>query len=108
MSETNPLGLNIENAQDYHNQYNETVYWTDPRLAKITRIRLLSDPGHPVWDVSYVHGELKDGTYVRVSVGFDRLPKRNIASIILAAAKADKIYAKGLGIFLPGVISTFQ
>src|SRR4051794_3553299 len=38
----------------------------NPSLKKITRIRLLSDPGCPFWDVSYVHGVDDQGRKVRV------------------------------------------
>lgn len=78
-----------------------TVDWSDPRLARITRLRLLSDPGFPAWDVSYCHGELTDGTACTVSVPFSQLPKGKgaISGAIIAAAKADGVYAKGLGIF---------
>ena len=77
------------------------VSWDDPRLARITRLRLLSDPGFPMWDVSYCHGELKDGTACRVALPFDQLPKGKggIQKAIIAHAKRDNIYAKGLGIF---------
>ena len=51
----------------------ETVALHEARLARITRLRLISDPGHPYWDVSYCWGELEDGTPVRV-----QLPFRNI------------------------------
>lgn len=82
----------------------ESVDWTDERLAKITRLRLLSDPGFPAWDVSYCWGVLKDGTNVRVSLPFDQLPKSKwgqggIQKAIIAHAKRDGVYAKGLGIF---------
>lgn len=82
----------------------QKVYWSDPELKKITRLRLLSDPGFPFWDVSYCYGELKDGTAVRVSLPFYQLPKRGYLGAIIAAAKEDGVYAKGLGIF--DVIST--
>ena len=84
----------------------EYVDWTDSRLARITRLRLLSDPGFPMWDVSYCHGELRDGTPCDVELPFSQLPKGKgrMVGAIIAAAKADKVYAKGLGIF--NVIST--
>lgn len=84
----------------------QTIYWADPQLAKITRLRLLSDPGFPFWDVSYCYGELRDGTAVRVSLPFYQLPKRGVNGAIIAAAKRDGVYAKGLGIF--EVISTLH
>jgi len=40
-------------APGYHNEpIVGTLDWTSPDLAKITRLRLLSDPGYPAWDVS--------------------------------------------------------
>lgn len=82
------------------------VYWNDNRLAKITRLRLLSDPGLPWWDVSYCWGELKDGTECRVDLPFSELPKRNMMGKIIDYAKKDKVYLKPLGLF--GNISTLS
>lgn len=94
--ETNPL------PAGYHSETaTETVDWTDKRLAKIERLRLLSDPGFPVWDVSYCFGRLHDGTKVRVDLPFSQLPKGRgrIQAAIIAAARRDRVFAKGLGIF---------
>jgi hypothetical protein len=93
--ETNPI------QKGYHNNYHNvpTVDWTDRRLSKITRLRLLSDPGFPVWDVSYCHGMLKDGTLCRVQVPFSQLPKRNMMKVIIESGKRDGVFAKGLGVF---------
>lgn len=85
---------------------NRTVDWTDRELAKITRLRLLTDPGFPFWDVSYCWGELRDGTVVRVRVPFFQLPKRTWKAAILEYAKQEGVYAKRLGLFDPLVVST--
>ena len=78
----------------------QPVCWTDPRLKEIVRLRLLSDPSFPAWDVSYCHGQLDDGSYVDVDLPFSQLPKgRKINAQIVMWAKKDKVYAKGLGIF---------
>lgn len=91
----------------YLNAVHETyVDWTDPDLKTITCLRLLSDRGYPYWDVSYVHGELKDGTPCRVNVPFMQLSKRRLFADIIKYAKQDGVYAKGLGIF--DNISTLQ
>ena len=84
---------------EYLNSLKGTVDWTDKRLAKITRLRLLSDPGYPAWDVSYCYGQLRDGSNVHVDLPFRQLPKRGVVAAILKYAKRDKVYAKGLGIF---------
>lgn len=91
----------LVNGLSYHAQFAqaECVDWSDERLKRITRIRLLSDPGFPWWDVSYCHGELKDGTKVRVMFPFGQLPKKTWKSDIIKAAKRDGVYAKGIGVF---------
>lgn len=66
--ETNPLTYS-------HTDVQGEVHLSDPNLAEITRIRYLSDPDFPAWDLSYVHGRLSDGTLVSVT-GFPfQLPK---------------------------------
>lgn len=93
--ETNGLG---EAGLDYHRQRGRcrVVDWATPGL-KVTRLRLLSDPGLPFWDVSYCHGEL-GGEQVNVGLPFSQLPKRNRARFIVKEAMRDGVYAKGLGI----------
>lgn len=93
--ETNPLS---EAAREFQMSAEETVDWTDPRLARITRLRLLSDPGLPWWDVSYAFGQLKTGEAVEVRLPFDQLPKRQTKAAILDHARKAGVYAKGLGI----------
>jgi len=79
------------------------VAWNDPGLKRIIRLRLLSDPGFPLWDVSYCHGEMKDGTIVRVALPFFQLNKgrgkNSINAQIIRFAKADNLFVKRLGIF---------
>jgi hypothetical protein len=72
----------------------ETVSWTEPGL-EITRLRLLSDPGFPAWDVSYCHGIL-DGRHVDVELPFSDLPKRGMRSALYAEAKKTGAFIKGL------------
>jgi hypothetical protein len=99
-SETNPL------PASGHPEIKGRVYWDNPRLARITRLRLLSDPGFPMWDVSYCHGQLDDGTYVDVDLPFSQLAKTPgrwgtgaLQKDIIRHARRDKVYAKGLGVF---------
>lgn len=93
----------LVDAQSYHAERHaqgadrlHPVDWTTPGL-KVTRLRLVSDPGHPVWDVSYCHGTL-DGKPVSVQLPFSDLPKRGVNAAIIKHAIRDKVYAKGLGI----------
>lgn len=88
-------------APGYHNEpIVATLDWTSPDLAKITRLRLLSDPGYPAWDVSYCHGENRRGERVNVGLPFSQLPRgRAMRGAIIEWARREKVYAKGLGIF---------
>lgn len=94
VNETNPLpaGYHDEEAVGH-------VYWDCPSLAKIERLRLLSDPGYPAWDVSYCYGRTHKGEKVIVCLPFSELPKRRMRAAIVAHAKRAGVYAKGLGIF---------
>lgn len=90
----------LVDGKAYHAIDRSTVVdWTDARLARITRLRLLSDPGFPMWDVSYCHGELKDGTTCRVSLPFDQLKKRGMFGDLINYARKDGVYLKRLGVF---------
>jgi hypothetical protein len=40
--------------------------WAQPRFARFLRVRLLSDPGYPNWDLSYAFAEMIDGSIVRL------------------------------------------
>lgn len=73
--------------------------WNDKELKKVTRLRLVSDVGYPVWDISYCKGIDTDGNEVRVALPFDAIPKGKIAETILDYARRDNVYAKGLGMF---------
>lgn len=97
VTETSPLSTGDKKFQE--SWKGEYVDWTDPNLKRVTRLRLLSDPGFPMWDVSYCFGEMKDGRCVRVQLPFDQLPKGGrLQRTIIEYAKRDKVYAKGLGI----------
>ena len=79
----------------YHRERSASrrVDWTEPGLV-ITRLRLLSDPGSPVWDVSYCHGEI-GSEQVTVVLPFRQLPK--------AWRRALYAEAKRSGRFIHGV-----
>lgn len=106
--ETNGLEAGEQEAwlQSISDGGNQRIYWSDPQLARITRLRLLTDPGFPLWDVSYCYGQLKDGTDVRVDLPFHQLRKGKVNAEIIEWAKRDRVFAKGLGIF--DAISTLR
>lgn len=83
----------------YHDQFSRDrrVDWAEPGL-RITRLRLLSDPGFPWWDVSYCHGMLADGTAVHVVLPFDRL-RKGYAGELIHHLNAAGLHGKRLGIW---------
>ena len=97
----------LPNMGDIHDQHGDSsaVDWNDQDLKAITRLRLLSDPGLPFWDISYCYGILKDGKLCKVDFPFSQLPKKNMFGEILYWAKREKVFAKGLGLFDQSVIT---
>jgi len=89
----------LVNGNEYHKEFQgaRTVPWTEPGL-KVTRLRLLSDPGYPAWDVSYCHGEV-NGEKVHVELPFSDLPKRRTRRAIVHYAIKDRVNAKQMGVF---------
>ena len=85
-------------GQAYLDRIQHRLYWDNPKIKEITRLRLISDPGFPMWDVSYCMGVLQDGEPCDVILPFDQLPKRNPKKSIVEFAIADGVYAKKLGI----------
>jgi hypothetical protein len=99
VGEVNGLVNGISYHGERHGQEGgiETVDWTEPGL-EITRLRLLSDPGFPVWDVSYCHGVL-NGRHVDVRLPFSQLPKfgkGGYKAALFNEAKATGKFIKGL------------
>lgn len=99
VGEVNGLVNGISYHDERHSQEGgvETVCWTTPGL-EITRLRLLSDPGFPVFDVSYCHGIL-GGKHVNVQLPFSQLPKYGkggYKAALYAEAKATGKFIKGL------------
>lgn len=91
------LQIDVQTWQSIcHEASKRYVNWKQPGL-KITRLRLLSDPGLPYWDVSYCIGEV-NGKLCTVTLPFPQIPKRNVKGFIIAEAKRDGVYAKGIGI----------
>ena len=90
----------LVNGIAYHNERHsqddgvDTVDWTEPGLV-ITRLRLLSDPGFPAWDVSYCHGMLK-GRHVDVNLPFSQLPKYGMKAALFKEAKKTGKFINGL------------
>lgn len=86
----------------YHDTVDRTVTWPVAEFAqvggRITRLRLLTDPGFPFFDVSYCHGTLPSGVIVPVDLGYSQLPRRGTSRFIVEQAIADGYSAKVLGL----------
>lgn len=89
--------------EEYHNTVTAnirgSVDWSSPELERVVRFRLLGDPGFPFLDVSYCHGKMRDGRYVRVELPFDQLPKAKWKTELVRHAQRDGVNAKRLGMF---------
>jgi hypothetical protein len=101
--ETNPI------ESGYHDEPIErTLDLSDPELVRIIRLRLISDPGFPVWEVSYCHGETATGERVRVSLPFYQLRKGrqgpSINAQLVEHFRSAGRFGKGMGVF--GAVST--
>lgn len=104
VGEVNGLVNGIVYHGDRHAQEGgiDKVYWTEPGL-EITRLRLLSDPGFPAWDVSYCHGVL-NGRHVDVQLPFSQLPKYGKGGVKAALYKE----AKATGKFIKGLFNAIS
>lgn len=102
--ESNPISDEIKRTREAID-HQAPVALTDPRLAKITRLRLVSDPGFPMYDVSYCYGELRDGTPVRVNLPEYQFSKRRLTGQLIQMCREAKVYAKGLGLLDPSTVS---
>jgi len=94
VNETNPLWT----SEVTHETIEETVRLNDPRLARITRLRLLTEANYPFYDISYCYGVLKDGTHARVQIDELHLSRRTPKADLIAIAKREGVFAKGLGL----------
>lgn len=100
--ESNPINDEVRAIRE---SITEEVDLSDKRLSCITRLRLISDPGFPMWDLSYCYGVLKDGTNVRVHLPVYQFSKRNLKRDLVAMAQDAGVYAKGLGLLDDEVLS---
>jgi len=103
--ETNPI---TPEMILFRESISETVHLTDPRLAKVDRLRLISDPDTPWWDLSYCYGTLHNGDHVRIQMPVWQFPKTNLKRYIVEICKECGVYAKGLGLIDDEVISKCQ
>ena len=103
--ETNGIDDAVKELRESVHASGEIVDLGDKRLARITRLRLLTDRDVPFWDFSYCYGRLKDGTDVRVRFPQTQFPKQGLNQSLVEMCKSVNVFGKGLGIFDPEVIS---
>lgn len=98
---------NIADSPIQHDEvdHSRTLGLHSADLVRIIRLRLISDPGYPFWDISYCYGEAKDGTKVRVDLGVYQLSKRNMKGDLIQAARRAGRHAKNMGLLDDSVIS---
>lgn len=77
----------------------ETVALHDPRLVRIVRLRLLTDPGFPFFDLSYCYGRLNDGRVVTVDLPHYQFAKRGLNRDLYAMCVKAGVNGKQLGIY---------
>ena len=105
VQESNGIDERVEASRD---SLDGAVSLNDKGLEAITRLRLVSDPGFPLWDVSYCYGRMKDGRNVRVHLPVTQFSKRRLKGELIEMARREGVYAKGLGLLGADVISTLQ
>lgn len=98
----------LHDGPGYHSEFvgAREVDWTEPGLF-ITRLRMVSDPGFPFWDVTYCHGRIGNEPVV-VRLPFDQLPKRGTLAEVVRHAKRDSVFAARLGLLNKNTYSTLQ
>lgn len=77
---------------------------SDKRVHHIDRLRLLTSPGCPVWDVSYVWGS-GGGQKFRVQLPVEQFPRKGLNWAIAQAFKSAGRFGKGMGALDPSVQS---
>ena len=100
VDETNPLWMSEATHENV--DYSIDTYLGDPEIARVVRLRLLTEPGYPYYDVSYCYVQMKDGRYARLGGHIPTLSKRFLKRDLIEWAREAKVYAKGLGLLDEG------
>jgi hypothetical protein len=105
IEESNPMDDRVKDIRD---SLSGIVDLTDDRLARIVRLRLVTDVGFPLYDLSYCYGQLKDGQYVRVILPVHQFSRRFLKRDLVAMCRSVGVYAKGLGLLDSANISVLR
>jgi hypothetical protein len=87
---------NLADVGYHHVAIERTLDLSDPELVRIIRIRYLGDSWHGPFDLSYAHGELADGTRVRVAGLPDPVFGKGERAIVAALFRAATEAGRGL------------
>lgn len=92
---------------DLHSKvdHSRVVPLADKELRDIVRLRLLTSPGCPVWDVSYCYGRMRDGSLVRVELPRYQLPRQGFNGALINMFKDEGRFGKLMKLWEPGVLS---
>ena len=96
VDETNPLWMSEATHENVN--YDIHTWLGDPNIKRVVRLRLLTEPGYPYYDISYCYVQMKDGQYARLGGYIPTLSKRFIKRDLIAWAKEEGVFAKGLGL----------
>lgn len=96
VNETNPLW----SSEATHENVDFDIHVTlgSPEVARVVRLRLLTDPGYPFFDISYCYVLLKDGRYARLSDTPMSLPRKGLKGALIQWAREEGVNAKALGL----------
>lgn len=98
-------------GQEYHQgvDYTDQLTLREAKAAggRISRVRLLTErwPSGRMADVSYIHATLPGGRVVPVSVGIESgalYGPKGVKARMIAWAKEEGVYAKGIGLLDEG------
>lgn len=98
----------LVNGNDYHAQVEQSRFSLKEVAdagGKITRLRVLTERtfGGTFCDISYVHATLPDGKIVTVDCPVSNLtPRVKLTGELIAWAKAQGVFAKGIGLLDKG------
>lgn len=111
-TETNKLS----DGPGYHSSRSGQKTMTLKALAsakgKVTRVRALTERrgmGEMIVDVSYCHGQLPDGTLIDIidgPLGSTVSTRRGARGALIDWAQSQGVYALGIGLIDPSVVST--
>lgn len=91
VKETNPMPIG------YHKQEKEYISWEELKEKKgivAERIRFVSTPNFPFWDLTYLDVRVNNKLYSITNSPFSQVPKKDFKSYIYKILKEEEIFIK--------------